>query len=102
MSNDKTLSAQAAEDGQPVDDAREALEADDQVRSAQSTTSGHREAKRPRTRRRAAARPNTSSTSPRSIKAAQRRADALGLRLQGHPYSVIGKHLGVSTAKCGS
>ena len=43
--------------------------------------------------------PNTCSTSPRSIRAAKRRAEALDLRIQGHPYSVIGRHLGVSTAQ---
>jgi hypothetical protein len=45
------------------------------------------------------ARPNTCSTSPRSIRAAQRRAEAHDLRVQGFTFEVIGKHLGVSKAQ---
>ena len=59
-----------------------------------------REVRASRRRKGVKARPNTCSTSPRSIRAAQRRAEALDLRVQGHPYSVIGRHLGVSTALC--
>jgi hypothetical protein len=58
-----------------------------------------REVKASRRRKGVKAKPNTCSTSPRSIRAARRRAEALDLRIQGHPYSVIGRHLGVSTAQ---
>jgi hypothetical protein len=58
-----------------------------------------REVKRSRRRKGVKARPNTCSTSPKSIRAAQRRAEALNLRKQGYSYREIGEHLGVSTAQ---
>jgi hypothetical protein len=58
-----------------------------------------REVKRSRRRKGVKAKPNTCSTSPRSIRAAQRRAEALDLRVQGYTFEVIGKHLGVSKAQ---
>jgi hypothetical protein len=51
---------------------------------------------RGRYRRRALKRPNTSSTSPKQIEMAKRRAKALELRLQGYTYEVIADHLGSS------
>jgi hypothetical protein len=58
-----------------------------------------REVKASRRRKGVKATPNTSSTSPRSIRAAKRRAAALDLRVHGHTFEVIGKHLGVSKAQ---
>ena len=58
-----------------------------------------REAKASRRRKGVKAKPNTSSTSPRTIRAAQRRAEAINLRKQGYSYREIGEHLGVSTAQ---
>jgi hypothetical protein len=51
---------------------------------------------RGRYRQRALKRPNTSSTSPKQIEMAKRRAEALELRLQGCTYEVIADHLGSS------
>jgi hypothetical protein len=51
---------------------------------------------RGRYRQRALKRPNTSSTSPKQIEMAKRRAEALELRLQGHTYEAIADHLGSS------
>jgi hypothetical protein len=65
----------------------------------QNVAVAEREVKASRRRKGVKAKPNTSSTSPRSIAAAKRRARALDLRIQGHPYSIIGKHLSVSTAQ---
>jgi endonuclease/exonuclease/phosphatase family metal-dependent hydrolase len=69
----------------------------------QTGTQAHRvaerEVKASRRRKGVKARPNTCSTSPRSIRAAQRRAEALDLRVQGYTFEVIGKHLGVSKAQ---
>jgi hypothetical protein len=65
----------------------------------QTSMPAEREVKASRRRKGVKAKPNTSSTSPRTIRAAKRRAEALDLRIQGHPYSVIGRHLGVSTAQ---
>jgi hypothetical protein len=67
--------------------------------SGQTGMSAEREVKASRRRKGVKATPNTSSTSPRSIRAAQRRAEALDLRVQGHTFEVIGKHLGVSKAQ---
>jgi hypothetical protein len=65
----------------------------------QTGMSAEREVKRSRRRKGVKATPNTSSSSPRSIRAAQRRAEALNLRVQGYTFEVIGKHLGVSKAQ---
>jgi hypothetical protein len=43
-------------------------------------------------------RPNTSYTSPRAIRLAQRRAECLDYRLQGHSYRVIGETMHISPA----
>jgi hypothetical protein len=58
-----------------------------------------REVKASRRRKGVKARPKTCSRSPRSIRAAQRRAEALDLRVWGYTFEVIGKHLGVSKAQ---
>ena len=73
------------------------------IRSGAQATQSHRPAEREvkasRRRKGVKARPNTCSTSPKSIRAAQRRAEALDLRVQGFTFEVIGKHLGVSKAQ---
>jgi hypothetical protein len=43
-------------------------------------------------------RPNTSYTSPRAIRLAQRRAECLDYRLQGHSYRSIGQQMHISPA----
>jgi hypothetical protein len=65
----------------------------------QTAKSAEREVKRSRRRKGVKARPNTCSTSPSSIRAAQRRAKALDLRVQGYTFEAIGMRLGVSKAQ---
>jgi len=65
------------------------------TRVAQASVPEKRE-NRGRYRQRALKRPNTSSTSPKQIEMAKRRAEALELRLQGYTYEAIADHLGSS------
>lgn len=65
------------------------------ARVPQAGAPGKRE-NRGRYRQGALKRPNTSSTSPKQIEMAKRRAEALELRLQGYTYEVIANHLGSS------
>ena len=69
------------------------------TQGAQSHRAAEREVKGSRRRKGVKARPKTCSTSPRSIRAAQRRAEALDLRVKGYTFEVIGKHLNVSKAQ---
>src|SRR4029077_11263702 len=71
----------------------------DGTQAKQSRRPAEREVKASRRRKGVKAKPNTSSTSPRTIRAAQRCAEALNLRKQGYSYREIGAHLGVSTAQ---
>jgi hypothetical protein len=68
------------------------------TRGAQLAQAGAPEKRenRGRYRQRALKRPNTSSTSPKQIEMAKRRAEALELRLQGYTYEAIADHLGSS------
>jgi predicted DNA-binding protein (UPF0251 family) len=62
---------------------------------AQTGTPKKRE-NRGRYRQRALKRPGTSSTSPKQIEMAKRRAEALDLRVQSYSYEEIAEHLGVT------
>ena len=69
------------------------------VPSAQTTQTGaarKREGKGPGIRKRASARPGTSSTSPKQIEMAKRRARALELREMAYSYEQIAQHLHVT------
>jgi hypothetical protein len=67
--------------------------------AGQTGMPAEREVKASRRRKGVKAKPNTCSTSPRSIRAARRRAEALDLLVQGYTFELIGKHLGVSKAQ---
>ena len=97
MSDDKKLTIQADDNEQAV-----ATTANKPAHDEQQPVSRHDgdvETKKPRRRKGVKQTTNTCSTSPRAIRIAERRAQALELRTHGHSFRQIGRELGISTAQ---
>jgi hypothetical protein len=97
MSDDKTLTIQAGDNERAV-----ATTANKPAHDEQQPVSRHDgdvETKKPRRRKGVKQTTNTCSTSPRAIRIAERRAQALELRTHGHSFRQIGRELGISTAQ---